>query len=183
MAAQRTGAGAWNFEFTLDASVPSFAVVDRYRAQAGASLCSEVFEKTAQHGKKKTSEVLRFEGAGKVERRTLPDGGKTSLPAPACAKDALTYLYHVRAELASGRIPVAQTVFFGAAYQVKLEYGGAQAINIGGTRTDADRLLGVIKGPASEHKVELWFARSGARELLMVRLPLQMGLFSLELAR
>jgi hypothetical protein len=184
MTAKRLETGAWNFEFTMDASVPSFAVVDRYRAQATAGLCSEAFEKSAQHGKRKRTEELRFDQAGKkVARRTLPDGGKTEMAAPGCAKDALTFLYFVRSELAAGRIAPAQTVYWGAGYQVKLEYAGAGPLVLGGARVEADRLTGTIKGPASEHKVELWFARTGARELLQVKLPLQMGLFSLELVR
>ena len=41
------------------------------------------------------------------------------MKTPACAKDALTFLYYVRRELSQGRMPPQQTMFFGASYEIR----------------------------------------------------------------
>ena len=177
--AKRVG-GVWNFQMTLDASVPWFSVKDQFRSQASAGLCSEVFDKQTQHGKKSASEVTTFNReTGKAARRTLPDGGVTQHQMGPCGRDALTFLYHVRYELAAGRVAAPATVMFGAPYQVKLDYGGVEKI----LGQDTDRLVGTAIGPSSEQRFELWFARDVARTMVRSRVPLAIGAFSLELAR
>jgi len=180
--ARQTPSGVWNFEFTLDASIPGFAVKDQFRSQATANLCSDVLEKRLQHGKRKAEEEIEFDrGEGKATRFTLPKGpkgGETTIPIGSCARDALTFLFQIRRDLAAGRMPAPATVLFGAPYQVKFDYGGTQKIQ----GQDADRLVGTLKGPASEAKFELWFARGPLRTFLQARVPLAMGTFSLEIA-
>lgn len=178
---------AWNFEMVLEAALPAFPIEDRYRAQATSSFCSERFEKRFRHGKRKADEDVVFDQIARtVTRLTLPTGpagGKSEQPAPECARDALTFLYHVRRELAAGRIPSPQTIFYGAPYQIRFESGGVKPVEIAGARQDADRLLAHLKGPASQISFELYFARDAARTLLLARVPFAVGSFALELAR
>jgi len=44
-------------------------------------------------------------------------------------------------------------------------------------------VLVTVKGPASETAFEMFFARDAARTPLLVRVPLSMGTFLLELTR
>lgn len=184
MEAKKAG-DRWEFALTLEAALPGFAVNDRYRSIAGPKdFCSLEFEKEATHGKRKARERTSFDlGKAVATRETLGGGGKSELPIPACPKDALTFLYYMRSELSQGRLAPAQTIFFGAPYQVKLEYGGTQNLRIGETRVEADRLTAVVKGPASNTTFELFFAREAARPLVLVRVPFSMGVFSMELVR
>jgi hypothetical protein len=48
---------------------------------------------------------------------------------------------------------------------------------------EADRMVANLKGPASEHTFEMYFARDAARTPVLVKLPLAMGSFSMELVR
>jgi hypothetical protein len=80
-------------------------------------------------------------------------------------------------------VPPAEAVFFGARYQVRLEYTGPQIISVGGKKAEADRVVAQLKGPASEATVEFFFARDPARTPLLVRAPLSMGTFAMELVR
>jgi len=181
--ARRVSGLAWNFEMTLDAALPGFPIEDRYRAQASSSLCSERLDKSFRHGKRVSQEDIAFDSSGKVTRRTVPKGGSSEFDLPPCSRDALTFLFFLRQELAAGRIPVPQTIVFGAPYQLRFEYGGVKPVEIGGVRQDADRLVARLKGPASELSFELFFARDAARTLLLARVPLPVGAFTMELSR
>lgn len=177
-------AGRWQYEFTLEAALPGFAVRDRYQSLAGEGACSLELEKQFRHGQRKGHERTRFDPTqGVATRETLEGGGKSELATPACPRDALTFLYHLRRELGQGRLPPAQTIYFGAAYLVRLEYGGAQRVRVGDEPVEADRLAVSVKGPASETRFELFFARDAARTLLVARVPFPMGVFSMELVR
>lgn len=164
---------------TLEAAVPAFPIRDDFRATASRDLCAASLTKQISHGGKKSEETTTFE-SGKATRETK-NGGKTEYQSGACARDALSFIQFVRRELAAGRIPPPQTVYFGAPYQVKLDYGGASQIVLGGERKDVDRLVGSIKGPASQHSIELFFSRDPARTLISARVPLPLGTLSLEL--
>jgi hypothetical protein len=80
-------------------------------------------------------------------------------------------------------VPAAQTIYFGAAYQIRLTYAGMQQIVVGSERLDADRMTASVKGPASETNFEMWFARDATRTPLMIKVPFSMGTFSMELVR
>ena len=75
----------------------------------------------------------------------------------------------------------AQTVFFGGPYQLRLEFAGRQRLTIAGQQFDADRITGSVKGKASETPFELFFAQDKARRPLLLRVPLALGTFSMEL--
>ena len=173
----------WALSFNLDASVPGYAVSDRFRSTASAELCSATFEKEFAHGKRKSKEKIVFDSSRNVATRETIGGGKTDLPTPACARDALAYIYHIRQELAQGRIPAAQPVFYGAPYQVRLDYTGAQRVRVGESTIEADRIVLNLKGPSSDRAIEIFFARDSVRTPVLVRVPLPLATFSMELVR
>jgi len=181
MSASRNESGQWSFQLLFDASVPGFAVIDKYTSLTSADQCSLSFEKDLQHGSRKTREILTFEN-GKAIRKTV-DGGSSEREVAACARDALAFLFHVRRELAQGRIPSAQEVHYGAAYRVRLEYKGTQKVKVGEALEDADRLIAHVKGPASDLPLEFYIGKDAARTPLMVKVPIALATFSVELVR
>jgi hypothetical protein len=181
--ASREGSEQWIFELQFEAAVPGFAVADKFVSLANANQCSAIFDKDLQHGKRKTREKITFDAAAGMATRQTIGGGKSTLPVPACARDALAFVFHLRRELAQGRIPAAQNVFYGAPYQVKLDFAGTQRVRVGESMEEADRFRASIKGPASDFSVDLFFAKDAARTPLLVKMPLSLGLFTLEIVR
>jgi len=177
------GTEHWDFKLALDASVPGFGVSDSYRAASSTELCAMAFEKELAHGSRKTHEFVDFDSHALVARRHTPGGGQSEVSTSSCARDALTFLYYTRRELGQGRIPPNEDVVFGAQYQVQMQYKGAQSVKAGRQSTEADCVQVLLKGPASETMFEMFFARDAARTPLLVRVPLALGTFSLELAR
>jgi Protein of unknown function (DUF3108) len=173
----------FEFEFSIDAAVPGFTVADKFRSEASPDFCSIAFEKTASQGKKKVDEKTTFDPQKLTATRETKDGGKSDLSTAQCPKDALTFLYYVRRELAQGRLVQHQPVFFGSAYEVRFEFAGTQMIRLGETSVEADRLNGSLKGAASEVNFEAYFLKDAARTLALVRVPLAVGTFSMELVK
>lgn len=169
------------YNFTLDASVPGFAVIDKYRSLASTEQCSIEFEKRVQHGTKKTVETISFKPESGIATRQTENGGKSDIPISGCTRDALTYLFWLRSELAQGRLPSTQTILFGSAYKLSVKFGASQDLTIGNKRVPADRIEATLKGPASERQFEVFFGRDPKRQLLLVRVPLAMGSFAMEL--
>jgi hypothetical protein len=168
--------------FRLEASIPGFEVLDRYRSVATASLCSVEFEKDSRHGKKVTRELTTFDQpASTATRQTLGGGGKSQLETSSCARDALTFLNYLRREVAAGRLPSTQTVYFGGPYQIRLESAGRQRLALGEETMDVDRITASVKGKASELTFEIFLARDSSRRPVLVRVPLPPGTFSMEL--
>ena len=178
------GKEAWDFEVTMDASIPGFALRDRYHSGATLDLCSLQLEKTFAHGNRKADEKIAFDQQNHTaSRETQNGGGKSDLSISSCAKDALTFMQFARSELAQGRLPPQQQVVFGAIYNVRIEYTGAQRIKVGDHAADADRILATIKGPTTDLTVEIFFARDAVRTPLLARIPLSLGTFTVELIR
>jgi hypothetical protein len=177
------GKEAWNFEVTMDASIPGFTLRDDYRAAATLDLCSLELDKSFTHGTKKGDEKVTFDQQNHTATRQTNGGGKTDLSVSSCAKDALTFMQFARNELAQGRLAPQQMVDFGALYNVRIEYTGAQKIKYGDQTADADRIVATIKGPTSDVTVEIFFARDAARTPLLARIPLTLGSFTVELIR
>lgn len=176
--------GRWQFSMTLEAGLPGFEISDQYRALASADLCSLEFEKHLRHGRRKADERTIFDAErGTATRQTLGGGGKSELSIPSCAKDALVFLYFLRRELSRGRLPGPQTIFFGAPYQVRVEYGGRQMVRIHEERLQADRVIASATGKASQLTFELFFSTDRARTPLLVRVPFPLGTFTMELLR
>lgn len=178
------GKDAWDFEVTMDASIPGFALRDDYRSAATLDLCSLELDKTFTHGTKRADEKITFDQQNHTAtRQTQNGGGKTDVSIPTCAKDALTFMQFARNELAQGRLAPQQAVVFGALYNVRIEYTGPQKIKVGDQMTDADRILATIKGPTTDLTVEIFFARDAARTPVLARIPLSLGSFTVELIR
>ncbi|MCC6857344.1 MAG: DUF3108 domain-containing protein [Bryobacterales bacterium] len=182
MEARRAGQ-RWEFQFTLQAGIPGFAIQDTYRSIASDGICSLEFEKDAVHGRRKIRERTVFDTGNGLAVRTTINGGKTEIPIGQCTRDALAFLYYVRRELGQGRMPAPQAVLFGATYDIRLEYGGGQPVTLHDRKVEADRLTASVRGPSSDHGFEIFFARDAARTPLLVRVPLAAGTFSLELIR
>jgi hypothetical protein len=173
----------WTFELSLDASIPGFTVTDSFRSVAANEFCSSEFSKNAVHGKRKADEKTTFDpGRGVAVRQTGAGGGKSEMQFSGCARDALAFLYYLRHELAQGRIPAPQTVYFGAPYQVRVEYGGAQAIRANEKSYTVDKLTVSFKGPASQTTFEMFLAQDKTRTPVAIKVPLALGSFSMELA-
>lgn len=174
--------GRMHFQFDLDAGVPGFAVSDRFHSIASGGLCSQEFQKTTSQGAKRVDDKETFDaGSGTVTRGS--GSGQTEISANPCGKDALAFLYFVRQELSQGRIPPRQTVFFGAPYEIKLDSAGSESVKIGNALVATDHLKASVSGPSSNINFDLFFLQDRSRTLALVRVPLALGTFSMELVR
>jgi hypothetical protein len=171
-----------HFAFDLDASAPAFPVSDRFRSDASGGFCSSEFEKSISQGSKKADDKETFDSATGTVTRGSGSAQAEMLSNP-CGKDALTFLYFLRQELSHGRIPQQATVFFGAPYEVRLNSAGTESIKIGNASVDADRITATATGPSSSISFEMLFLKDQARTLAVVRVPLALGKFSMELVK
>lgn len=183
LTAHRSG-GGWNLEMSLNAGIPGFMVADRFRSRTNAEDCSLEFDREISHGPKKSHEKTTFDYSKKnAHRVTLNSGGNSDYSIATCARDALALAYYARRELGQGRVPPQQDAFFGAPHSVRMEYTGAQTIQVGEKEETADRLVVYLKGPGSDTRFEIFFARDAARTPLSVRVPFSVGTLSMELVR
>jgi hypothetical protein len=188
LSASRSGSaqdstGRLDMAFNLDAGIPGFSVSDQYRSAASPDYCSLEFQKKVSHGKKSADETTKFDDETQTATRETANGGKSDMKMSSCGKDALTYLYFVRRELSQGRLPPTQTVFFGSPYQIHLEFGGTLNITLGEKSVEADKILANLKGPSSDINFEVYFLKDQARTPVLVKVPLTLGTFSMELVR
>jgi hypothetical protein len=179
MQAKRLTGGRWEFQLSLDASIPGFVLSDHYGSVATADLCSVEFARESTHGAKKSHEALTFSQEAHTAHRGTQGGGGSDFAVPACAMDALSYLYFTRREMGQGRVPPATRIVFGGPYDIRLEYKGEETFK--GAVTD--RVAATVHGPSSNVNFDVLFARDPARSPVLIRLPLALGVFSLELAR
>jgi len=179
----KDGSEQWAFKLALDAAIPGFGVTDRYQARASLDLCSAVLDRDFTHGSRKSHDRVDFDQHQGVAHRETVGAGRSDVPISQCAHDALTFLYFARRELGQGRVPPHENILFGGPYQITLEYAGEQTVKVNDRPSTADRVIATVKGPSSEVIFEMFFARDAARTPLMVRVPLSLGMFSLELAR
>ncbi len=173
----------WETEFTVDAAVPGFQVLDRVRSIAAGDFCSIELDKSYTHGRRKTEETTRFDQqAGRATRETK-DGGKTEFNISNCARDALDYVQYLRRELTQGRLPPHQTVYYGAPYNLSVQFTGTQNIRVSDAPMEADRLVVTLKGPQVDITFEAFFAKDPSRKPVLVRVPFSLATFSMELVR
>lgn len=179
----------WTFEASVNAGVPGFAIADNIHSKTTSSLCSEQVERAFNHGPNKTREQTVFDQKeGTAERTTLfPDGGtkpgKSSFSIPSCARDALAFLYYARVELGQGRITPPQQVWLGSAYSVRTDYTGSESIKVGDKPATTDHVVVSVRGPKSDFHCDVYYARDAARTPLLIRIPLPLGVFNVELVR
>jgi hypothetical protein len=184
MIAKRDPSKGWSFNFSLDASLPKFPILDRFIAFDGLDLCSLRFDRTSEHGQRKAHEVTYFDRSRAIAVRSTKDGGGLSeIPVGLCPHDALSFLYYLRRELGQGRMPPNDVVLAGAQYRVSMVYVGEKSVERDKKPTPADQVNCTIQGPKSETHLEILFARDAARTPLVVRSPFALGTFSLELVR
>jgi hypothetical protein len=165
----------------MDAGLPGFRVLDHYVSLTTSRLCSIEFQKRFEHGPRKADERSTFDhDSNRVKRETVR-GGSSEMETGPCPRDALAFLQFLRRELSAGRIPPPQTVYFGAPYEVRVQYRATETMVVGDERVETDGLDVTLKGKASEHRIQLNFARDEARTLVRVKVPFSMGLFSMEL--
>jgi hypothetical protein len=178
-------APGWEFELNLDAGVPGFAIRDLYHSTASVDFCSSQLDKKLARGARKSEERMVFDPSkNTATRETIRDGniaGTSQISVPSCARDALTLLQFVRKELEQGRLPSPQPAILGAAYQVRLEYLGTSTVLLGDQQVDADRFRTSIKGPASDLTLEMFFRRDAVRTPVMMKIPLSLATFTVEL--
>lgn len=177
--------GKWSFELMLDAAVPGVTMRDEYRSKADAKFCSQQLDRVVQRGQKKSTEKQTFDQDKKQVRRETSGGGKSELTAPDCAHDALAFLQFVRQELAAGRLVQSQPVFFGSKYDVQVTYLGTESIKLAkndNKPVEADKVRTAVRGPKADYTIEILFSHDGARTPLLARLPLALGMFTVELA-
>ncbi|MBM3810815.1 MAG: DUF3108 domain-containing protein [Acidimicrobiia bacterium] len=179
----KPAAGGFEYQMTMEAALPGVPVRGEFRSRVNADGCSLEFHRENTLGARKTSEKSTFDlEAGKLVRETS-GGGKSEVATGPCARDALAFIFFLRKELQQGRLPASQTVYYGAAYQLKLQYGGLHQVVTQDTRVEADRLTAMIKGPQAEISFEVFFARDPVRTLVQVKLPLSVGTISMDLLR
>jgi hypothetical protein len=171
------------FAFQIDASVPGFALSESAESRATADYCSTLLYKRGARGKRKIDEKTEFDQKGMKATRTTDGGGKGSVSIPACAKDSLTFLHFLRKELAAGRLPAQQKVYYGGEYSVNVKFAGAQKVTIAGEATDSEKITATIKGAASDFTADVFFAKDSVRTPLMVQVPVKAGKLTLELVR
>ena len=171
-----------NLKFDIDAGVPGFTVSDRFHSTASAKLCSAEFEKNTSHGSKKVDDKETFDlDTGAVTRGS--GDGKSEILANTCGKDALAFLYFLRQELSQGRIPSKQTVFFGAPYEISLKSEGTESVKIANKEVETEHLKASVDGPGSSISFDLFFLQDKARTPALVKVPLALGTFSMELVK
>lgn len=183
--AGKTDSG-WQFDFTMDAAIPGFAVSDRYHSRANAEFCSLELEKETTHGSRHAHEKTVFDyQAGTATRTTLVEGGgHTDISINDCAHDGLDFVFYARRELGAGHgVPQEQDVLFGAPYSARMQFAGVEEVTVAGKRRQADHVNLFLKGPASDYKLEIYFERDPARTPLVIKAPLPVGTLSMELVR
>jgi len=176
-----SGESGLTFGFNMDASIPGFAVSESAKSRATADFCSIELQKQGTRGKRKVDETTDFDSSKMTATRKTQGGGKSDLSTSSCAKDALTFVHFLRRELAAGRLPAQQKVYYGS-YSVRVQFIGTQRVTVGNEAVEADKITATIKG-ASEITADLFFSKDAGRTPLLVQVPLPVGKFSMELAR
>jgi hypothetical protein len=185
LSARRVESG-WSFDASIEAGVPAFAIADQLHSEVTSDLCSTQLVRDLSHAGRKTKEKTTFDFHNlSAHRETLVPaaGGTSDFSIPACPRDALAFFYFMRQELGQGRVAQPVSVYFGAAYNVELHYTGEMTIPVNNQPTVTDLVVVSIKGPKSDVQAEMYFARDAARTPLLIKLPLSMGTFSMELVR
>jgi hypothetical protein len=177
----------WDFDVTIDAAIPGFAIRDHFLSTATAGLCSTSVSRDTSHGAKKGKEKTTFDAQKNTAHRVTEvpaEGGYADFSVPACARDAVTFIYFARKELGQGRVPAAQQIYLGSGYSVKMEYTGAQNVTLADKKPEmADHVLVTVTGPKANFTVEVFYARDAARTPLLIKIPNSAGALTVELVR
>jgi Protein of unknown function (DUF3108) len=173
----------WEFHARINATLPNLEIHDEYRSRTDAALCSFELEKDAVHGGKRVQETVEFDQQNHTASRKTKNGGDSEFDVPPCAKDGLTFLYMLRSEIGRGRIPPPDDLNFGAQYQVTMTYAETRDLEVAGEMVKVDRILVDLTGPASQRSFEIFFRQDPARTPVLIRVPFELGTFSLKLVK
>jgi len=178
-----TTTGGWQFEAQIQASLPTMEIRDTYRSSTDASLCSSKFEKDVRHGNRTLKEEVTYDQQKHVAHRKTLQGGNSEVEITPCVRDGLAFLYALRHELGLGRVPPPDDINFGAQYQISLTYAESVEVEVGGEKVKADRMLVDLTGPASHRSFEVFVGKDSARTPVMMRVPFDLGTFTLKLVK
>ncbi len=173
----------WQFHARVTATLPNFEIHDEYSSRADANLCSLELDKDSVHGGKRVEETVEFDQQKHIATRKTKNGGDSEFPVPSCARDGLTFLYLLRSEIGRGRIPPPDDLNFGAQYQVTMTYAETRDLEVAGETVKTDRILIDLTGPASQRSFEIFFSQDAARTPVLIRVPFELGTFSLKLVK
>ncbi len=167
------------YTLDLDASLPAYALVDRYTSGTSAQSCTIQFTRETRHGSKNTREQTSVAPDGTITRETI-GGGKTDIPAMPCPRDPLALLTALRKNFAQP----AQSVLFGPGYPVRFEAAMSATITLNDKPTPADKVICIITLPKTgDYRLELYFLKDQTRTPALIRAPFALGIFSMELVR
>lgn len=169
----------FKFEWNAEASIPGYSLSYSGDSTSDSSFCSTSFHRLTRRGKNTGEETTEFR-EGKAIRKTK-GGGETTYEATNCPRDAMAFLQYVRQELRAGRVPQPARIFFGAPYDVTLQFKAVERIRVADKTWDAEKIQVSIKGSKADYTVDVFFARDAARTPLLARIPLDLGVFSVEL--
>jgi len=173
--------GGWAFGAEIRASLPNFEIRENHQARADAGLCSKELQKDARRGNKTVQETVIFDQNRGTAERSTEGGGASRLEIPPCARDGLTYFYFLRQDLARGRIPPPDDLNFGSQYAVTVTYAESREVEASGKLHASDRILVDLMGAGSSHSFEIFFSKDETRKPLLIKVPFEMGTFSLRL--
>lgn len=173
----------WHFSVDLEAHVPGYTLADSYQSKSnGQSFCGLELTRDIHHGAKASSDSITVDAnARTATRKTLNGGGESTFTVPSCVRDALAFLFFARHELASGRVPPAQTVIFGGPYEVQLTHVGSGPVKAGDRSYDADHVSCSIRSSASSLSADIYFARDAVRTPVLIKVPVAVGSLTVEL--
>lgn len=172
-----------NFGFQMDLAVAGFSISEAVDSRANPEYCSSLLYKRGTRGTRKVDERTEFDQARMTAVRKTEGGGRTELSTQACAKDALTFVFFLRRELAAGRLPAQQKVYYGGAYNVSVKFAGTEQMKVGEESKEVEKITATVKGPASDITADLFFVKDAMRTPALIRVPLKVGEFKLELIR
>ena len=90
----------------------------------------------------------------------------------------------MRHELSQGRIPPHANDVSSARLTISGWISRARRrIQLGDKQVEADRVTASVKGPSSEISFEVFFLKDRSAHARLVRVPLALGTFSMELVR
>ena len=138
-----------------------------------------------QEGHREDRRSIRRRTAAQTRRPSIPaGGGKSDLHIPTCARDALTFLYFARREMGQGRVPAGRQGLLRLGLRRDAWSTPARMdIPVADKPVMTDHVNVTVKGPATDFTFEIFFARDAARTPLLIKIPLRVGTFSLELVR
>ena len=178
----RRDSKGWSFDLVVNASLPTMEISDEYSSRTDGELCSLELIKKIRRGEKKIDETVVYDQQKLKARRSIAGvDDPVEVDIFPCGRDGLAFLYYLRRELASGRVPPPDDLNFGPQYQVVMTYAESMEVAVAGKRQKADRMLVDLTGPKSQRSFDIFVGKDAARTPLLMRIPFDLGTFSLKL--